>query len=88
MLICSDWYRTADEDPFDKGSESTDEDGKSENAENMQTFVFSATLSKDLQQNLRKKPRQRQQSQKRKDGKPSTTLGSYSLCLHCVTIRG
>ena len=42
----------------------------------LQTFVFSATLSRDLQQNLKKRKRIKPGNRKRKsNGKPETTLG-------------
>jgi ATP-dependent RNA helicase DDX24/MAK5 len=40
----------------------------------MQTFVFSATMSKDLQQNLKR--RQRPKGGKSSKDKPPSTLGS------------
>jgi ATP-dependent RNA helicase DDX24/MAK5 len=43
----------------------------------LQTFVFSATLSKDLQRNLKK--RARLPRKQRKGDKPVSTLGSYSF---------
>lgn len=44
----------------------------------MQTFIFSATLSKDLQKNFKKRSR----PYKNKKGKPASTLGkhSYTSC--------
>lgn len=41
--------------------------------EQLQTFVFSATLSKDLQRNLKK--RGRPQGKGKKNSKPASTLG-------------
>ena len=45
--------------------------------ESMQTFVYSATLSKDLQQNLKK--RKRFPGTGKKAHKAISTLGSYSV---------
>lgn len=42
----------------------------------MQTFVFSATLSKDLQQNLKKRYRAESKPSK-KGGKKATALGEF-----------
>jgi ATP-dependent RNA helicase DDX24/MAK5 len=50
-----------------------DEDGEEHGAsETMQTFVFSATLSKDLQHNLKRRSRSSKREQK-----PSSTLGKF-----------
>lgn len=50
------------------------EDGEmtSPTKDNLQTFVFSATLSKDLQRNLKKRAKPRKDG---KNKKPLTTLG-------------
>lgn len=48
----------------------------------MQTFVFSATLSRDLQQNLKRRKRVKQNNSKRKgNGRPETTLGALLMSL-------
>lgn len=50
--------------------------------EQMQTFVFSATLSRDLQQNLKRRKRVKQSNGKRKgNGRPETTLGALLMSL-------
>lgn len=50
--------------------------------EQMQTFVFSATLSRDLQQNLKRRKRMKQSNGKRKgNGRPETTLGALLMSL-------
>jgi ATP-dependent RNA helicase DDX24/MAK5 len=41
----------------------------------MQTFVFSATLSKDLQRNLKKRLRTKSNKRQYKHEKPASTLG-------------
>lgn len=45
----------------------------------MQTFVFSATLSKDLQRNLKKRGRPGRAW--KKGGKPASTLGTSGMSL-------
>jgi ATP-dependent RNA helicase DDX24/MAK5 len=46
----------------------------------LQTFVFSATLSKDLQRNVKKKFRSKgNKKHYKRDQKPATTLGTFSL---------
>lgn len=63
------------------------DDADDEKADSMQTFVFSATLSKDLQRNLKK--RQRPHKGK-KHAKPASTLGKWSYrpsLLHRVSMR-
>lgn len=47
------------------------EESAPEAADAMQTFVFSATLSKDLQRNLKKRTGSR-----KKNAKPASTLGT------------
>jgi ATP-dependent RNA helicase DDX24/MAK5 len=45
----------------------------------LQTFVFSATLSKDLQRNVKKKFRSKgNKKHYKRDQKPATTLGAFS----------
>jgi hypothetical protein len=53
--------------------------------EDMQTFVFSATLSKDLQNNLKRKQRV-----SKKGSKKATALGEFTcVCLDgCLLPRG
>ncbi|KAF8644930.1 hypothetical protein AX16_008212 [Volvariella volvacea WC 439] len=46
----------------------------------LQTFVFSATLSKDLQQNLKRR-KSRSKSSKKRSNEPATTLGDLLLRL-------
>lgn len=50
--------------------------------EDMQTFVFSATLSKDLQQNLKKRQRQPKKGTKR-----ASALGEDYYCWRKSAIR-
>lgn len=47
--------------------------GQAKPNEKMQTFVFSATMSKDLQRNLKR--RQRPKREGKKEVKPASTLG-------------
>ncbi|KAJ2915512.1 hypothetical protein MD484_g4910, partial [Candolleomyces efflorescens] len=64
--------------PGEEHENGADEEVKDANA--MQTFVFSATLSKDLQRNL-KKPMRRSFSSKKKQHKPASTLDDLLLRL-------
>ena len=50
----------------------------------LQTFVFSATLSKDLQRNLKKRTKPRGN---RKNSKPLTTLGEFGRDETCSVVE-
>jgi ATP-dependent RNA helicase DDX24/MAK5 len=85
LSASSPFPRTDDELQTEKDAPA-DSSADADNIPNMQTFVFSATLSRDLQQNLKKSRRRvADDPQKRKkSGKPSSTLGTCSIChLHC-----
>ncbi len=47
----------------------------------MQTFVFSATLSKDLQRNLKKRQKYFKNTSRRKKQEPASTLGTSTTVL-------
>ncbi len=64
-------YRTDAKDGSDRRSQSPDQ----ESSAALQTFVFSATLSRDLQQNLTKRKR----SNTKRGDLPSSTLGIVTL---------
>jgi ATP-dependent RNA helicase DDX24/MAK5 len=51
--------------------------GKEKEHDGMQIFVFSATMSKDLQRNLKQRRRPRKPT-KHKDSRPRSTLGTLS----------
>jgi ATP-dependent RNA helicase DDX24/MAK5 len=48
-------------------------------ADELQTFIFSATLSKDLQRNVKRGSQPKKSSGNKKRGKTSTTLGNSSV---------
>jgi ATP-dependent RNA helicase DDX24/MAK5 len=55
---------------------------RSDVADILQTFVLSATLSKDLQRNLKRRSRPKPNNKrKHKDDKPASTLGMYRLMM-------
>ncbi|KAF9077000.1 P-loop containing nucleoside triphosphate hydrolase protein [Rhodocollybia butyracea] len=59
-----------------------DEDNKEKVArDQMQTFVFSATLSKDLQKNVKKRFKPKKPKNSKKDDKPASTLDDLLLRL-------
>ena len=60
-------------EPADDNSEDSEESKTGVKEGEMQTFIFSATLSKDLQKNLKKRSR----PHKHKKGKPASTLGEH-----------
>jgi ATP-dependent RNA helicase DDX24/MAK5 len=60
---------------FDDGNHGKSKDEKRQE-DVLQTFVFSATLSKDLQRNLKRKVRPKGISKKNKE--PASTLGSHA----------
>ena len=68
------------EDPSLQMEVQQEEDTKAGIKDQLQTFVFSATLSKDLQRNVKKKfrPKGNKKHYKREQ-KPATTLGMWSL---------
>ncbi|RXW15879.1 hypothetical protein EST38_g9969 [Candolleomyces aberdarensis] len=65
--------------PGEEHENEADEEVKDGNE--MQTFVFSATLSKDLQRNLKKPMRPKFSSKKKKQQKPASTLDDLLLRL-------
>ncbi|KAA1472454.1 DEAD-domain-containing protein [Dentipellis sp. KUC8613] len=65
-----DFHGGSDEESDGESSDSVDDHGRS-TSQNMQTFVFSATLSKDLQRNLKKRHKPRPL---KKGEKPASTL--------------
>ncbi|KAI8969781.1 DEAD-domain-containing protein [Trametes punicea] len=75
--------RKSDEEVIEPENTLGAEDGEAEDSKEgvrageLQTFVFSATLSKDLQRNLRKRSRTR----RRKNEKPASTLDDLLLRL-------
>ena len=60
-------------EPADDNSNEAEESKTGVKEGEMQTFIFSATLSKDLQKNLKKRSR----PHKHKKGKPASTLGEH-----------
>jgi ATP-dependent RNA helicase DDX24/MAK5 len=70
--LCSKVAGPDDEDPVFAAASTTITETVAR--EDMQTFVFSATLSKDLQHNLKQKRR----APSKKGGKKATALGKYS----------
>lgn len=66
-------------DPDGLSAEEED-DCKEEIKDGLQTFVFSATLSKDLQRNVKKRSRPKSAGKyKKRNEKPASTLGMSSL---------
>lgn len=62
----------------------TNEEQKPNTVYDLQTFVLSATLSKDLQRNLKKRWRPKDyKKRKGKNDKPATTLGMISTEIIC-----
>ena len=59
--------------PADDSPEEAEESKTGVKEGEMQTFIFSATLSKDLQKNLKKRAR----PHKHKKGQPASTLGEH-----------
>jgi hypothetical protein len=73
-------FRSSGDDEF----ESEDGGRSTETKDELQTFVFSATLSKDLQRNLKKRNRPRRADN---NAKPASTLGSSVLdCMSLVVL--
>ncbi|KAI0716537.1 DEAD-domain-containing protein [Earliella scabrosa] len=75
--------RKTDDDLIEPENGVNDEEGEPEDSKegvkagDLQTFVFSATLSKDLQRNLKRRSRQR----RKKNEKPASTLDDLLLRL-------
>ncbi|KAL0960116.1 hypothetical protein HGRIS_011758 [Hohenbuehelia grisea] len=63
------------------GDELNEEDNKADVGMNMQTFVFSATLSKDLQRNLKIRKRRGDSGKYKKKAAPPSTLDDLVLRL-------
>jgi len=72
QLMCSRTAGPDDDDPIFAATSALFNDSSAR--ADMQTFVFSATLSKDLQQNLKKRYRAESKPSK-KGGRKATALG-------------
>jgi len=78
-LIIHQFREDRIESDFDPTSiKGVEEDTKEGILDELQTFVFSATLSKDLQRNLKKRSRPKGDKTKKKN-KPATTLGTFGF---------
>lgn len=75
MLIAGSSEEITAEFMESKGEMEEDAKGPETSETQMQTFVFSATMSKDLQRNLKKRRKAKDLKGKGKDRKPATTLG-------------
>lgn len=68
---------------FNDDPEAAAENGDTQHSETrtdgMQTFVFSATLSKDLQRNLKKRQKHFKNTSRRKKQEPASTLGTPTI---------
>ena len=72
-----------DDIPGDKVEQSEDKAG--EVKDGLQTFVFSATLSKDLQRNLKKRFRQKgHKKHYKRDAAPASTLGMRTVFFNII----
>ncbi|KAJ2933972.1 hypothetical protein H1R20_g3167, partial [Candolleomyces eurysporus] len=73
--------REASEEQIPGEDHENEADEEVKDGNEMQTFVFSATLSKDLQRNLKKPMRPKFSSKKKKQQKPASTLDDLLLRL-------